>query len=116
MSSTTLVLVAGFTAGLPPIQQRQRSSAAASTVFIVSPFDTSNADNVEIDEKVVEEMTATATNSNGDSGEFMELTWDNVETVLDEMRPFLIADGGNVRIQEIDGPVVRLELEVRMII
>jgi len=27
------------------------------------------------------------------------------------MRPFLIQDGGNVAIQEIDGPVVRLELQ-----
>mmetsp|Transcript_5159 Transcript_5159/g.10810 ORF Transcript_5159/g.10810 Transcript_5159/m.10810 type:complete len:231 (-) Transcript_5159:431-1123(-) len=41
----------------------------------------------------------------------LELTWDNVEAVLDEMRHFLIADGGNVVIQEIDGPVVRLELQ-----
>lgn len=41
----------------------------------------------------------------------LELTWENVEAVLDEMRHFLIADGGNVAIQEIDGPVVRLELQ-----
>ena len=34
--------------------------------------------------------------------------------VLDEMRPFLIQDGGNVAIKEIDGPVVRLELQVRV--
>ena len=32
--------------------------------------------------------------------------------VLDEMRPFLIQDGGNVAVSEIDGPVVRLELQV----
>jgi Fe-S cluster biogenesis protein NfuA len=30
---------------------------------------------------------------------------------LDEMRGFLIQDGGNVIISEIDGPVVRLELQ-----
>jgi len=41
----------------------------------------------------------------------LELTWDNVDAVLDEMRHFLIQDGGNVAIQEIDGPVVRLELQ-----
>lgn len=45
--------------------------------------------------------------------EFLELTFDNVEKVLDEMRPYLIQDGGNVAISEIDGPVVRLELQVR---
>jgi NifU-like domain len=42
----------------------------------------------------------------------LDLTWENVDAVLDEMRPFLIQDGGNVKIQEIDGPVVKLQLEV----
>lgn len=41
----------------------------------------------------------------------LDLTWENVEAVLDEMRPYLIQDGGNVVISEIDGPVVRLELQ-----
>jgi len=41
----------------------------------------------------------------------LELTWENVDAVLDEMRHFLIQDGGNVAIQEIDGPVVKLELQ-----
>lgn len=62
-----------------------------STDTIVSPFDNSG--------------------SSDESEEFLELTWDNVEKVLDEMRPFLIQDGGNVSIVDIDGPVVRLQLE-----
>ena len=41
----------------------------------------------------------------------LELTTENVESVLDEMRPYLISDGGNVKLSEIDGPVVKLELE-----
>ncbi|NJL23251.1 MAG: NifU family protein [Leptolyngbyaceae cyanobacterium SM1_3_5] len=41
----------------------------------------------------------------------MELTRDNVELVLDELRPYLIADGGNVELVELDGPVVRLRLQ-----
>ncbi|MDX2240381.1 MAG: NifU family protein [Leptolyngbyaceae cyanobacterium bins.302] len=41
----------------------------------------------------------------------MTLTNENVETVLDEMRPYLIADGGNVELVEIDGPVVKLRLQ-----
>jgi Fe-S cluster biogenesis protein NfuA len=41
----------------------------------------------------------------------MELTSENVETVLDEMRPYLIADGGNVELVELDGPVVKLRLQ-----
>ncbi len=44
--------------------------------------------------------------------EILDLTLENVERVLDEMRPYLIQDGGNVAIQDIDGPVVRLELQV----
>lgn len=41
----------------------------------------------------------------------LTLTEDNVETVLDELRPYLMADGGNVEIVELDGPVVRLRLQ-----
>ena len=43
--------------------------------------------------------------------ETMELTPDNIETVLDEMRPFLMADGGNVELVEIEGPIVKLRLQ-----
>ncbi|MFM6343518.1 MAG: NifU family protein [Dolichospermum sp.] len=41
----------------------------------------------------------------------MQLTVENVETVLDEMRPYLISDGGNVEIIELDGPIVKLRLQ-----
>eukprot|EP00968_Pinguiococcus_pyrenoidosus_P027119 scaffold7353_cov234-Pinguiococcus_pyrenoidosus.AAC.2 len=41
----------------------------------------------------------------------LPLTLDNVELVLDEMRPYLMSDGGNVAVAEIDGPIVRLELQ-----
>ena len=41
----------------------------------------------------------------------LALTPENVETVLDEMRPYLIADGGNVELVDIDGPVVKLRLQ-----
>ena len=43
--------------------------------------------------------------------ETMALTPKNVETVLDELRPYLIADGGNVELVELDGPVVKLRLQ-----
>ena len=42
--------------------------------------------------------------------EKLELTADNVELVLDEVRPYLIADGGDVELVEIDGLVARLKL------
>ena len=41
----------------------------------------------------------------------LALTPDNVEQVLDEMRPYLMADGGNVELVEIDGPIVKLRLQ-----
>jgi Fe-S cluster biogenesis protein NfuA len=41
----------------------------------------------------------------------MELSPENVETVLDELRPYLMADGGNVELVEIDGPIVKLRLQ-----
>jgi Fe-S cluster biogenesis protein NfuA len=39
------------------------------------------------------------------------LTIPNVERVLDELRPYLMADGGNVEIVEIDGLVVKVRLQ-----
>lgn len=41
----------------------------------------------------------------------LPLTEENVEKVLDEVRPSLMADGGNVSLHEIDGLVVVLKLE-----
>jgi Fe-S cluster biogenesis protein NfuA len=43
--------------------------------------------------------------------EGLELTEENVELVLDEVRPYLISDGGNVALHEIDGLVVKLKLQ-----
>jgi lysyl-tRNA synthetase class 2 len=67
------------------------SLSSEATDTIVSPFDNDE--------------------TNPDAAETFELTWDNVELVLDGMRPYLIQDGGNVSIAEIDGPIVRLQLE-----
>ena len=39
------------------------------------------------------------------------LTLENVERVLDELRPYLMSDGGNVELVEIEGPTVRLRLQ-----
>ncbi|KAF8095640.1 hypothetical protein N665_0328s0019 [Sinapis alba] len=39
------------------------------------------------------------------------LTEENVESVLDEIRPYLISDGGNVALHEIDGNIVRVKLQ-----
>jgi Fe-S cluster biogenesis protein NfuA len=41
----------------------------------------------------------------------LELTNENIEAVLDELRPYLMADGGNVELVEVEGPVVRVRLQ-----
>jgi hypothetical protein len=45
----------------------------------------------------------------------LDLTLENVELVLDEMRPYLIADGGNVAVRDIDNGVIQLELQACVI-
>ena len=45
------------------------------------------------------------------STETMALTLENVEKVLDELRPFLMSDGGNVEVVELDGPIVKVRLQ-----
>lgn len=41
----------------------------------------------------------------------LTLTKENVEQVLDELRPYLMSDGGNVELVDIEGPVVHLRLQ-----
>ena len=41
----------------------------------------------------------------------MEFTHDNIEGLLDEVRPFLMADGGDVELVEIDGTIVKIRLQ-----
>lgn len=79
------------------------SSITALSATVVSPFESGGP--------------GTASSAASDADEYdddeddLPLTAANVEMVLDEMRPYLKADGGNVRLAEIDGPVVKLELE-----
>lgn len=78
-----------------PIRPRPRPSTPrmveTSTSPKVSPVPTSSDD--------------------ADVATFLELTKENVEAVLDEMRPYLLSDGGNVSIADIDGATVKLQLE-----
>ncbi|KAJ8572629.1 hypothetical protein K7X08_009140 [Anisodus acutangulus] len=46
-----------------------------------------------------------------DSAVELPLTAENIESVLDEIRPYLISDGGNVVLHEIDGNIVKLKLQ-----
>jgi len=63
---------------------------------------------------IVSPFVADAPPATGKSGPLkgpLALTLENVELVLDELRPYLMADGGNVAVADIDGGVVRLELQ-----
>ena len=73
---------------------------------IISPFDNQGEGSSQ-DPYAPSSPVATA-----NKDEFLELTLENVELVLDDMRPYLMQDGGNVAVKEIDGPVVYLELQV----
>ena len=79
---------------------------------IVSPFDNHNNDDDTNNGDAVA-TTATDPSKAVKIEGPLDLTWENVDLVLEEMRPFLIQDGGNVAISDIDGPVVKLELQVR---
>lgn len=70
---------------------------------IISPFD--RVDNDNDDDEWESDL------GDGDFDNDLSLTADNVEMVLDEMRPYLKADGGDVALAEIDGPIVKLELQ-----
>lgn len=85
-----------------PQQSRRLASNTRLSETVISPFDSSQNEDGEDPVATLPDMS--------DKGP-LDLTWENVELVLDDMRPYLIQDGGNVAITEIDGPVVRLELQ-----
>ena len=101
--SCLILLSISITTAFTTVQPRRIAATTTklTDTTIVSPFDESTSE---------DGTTTTATKTLEGP---LDLTWDNVELVLDEMRHFLIQDGGNVIISEIDGPVVRLELQVR---
>mmetsp|Transcript_2182 Transcript_2182/g.4989 ORF Transcript_2182/g.4989 Transcript_2182/m.4989 type:complete len:362 (-) Transcript_2182:198-1283(-) len=69
------------------------------------------ADAVATDSTEVDKVSPFESQAGIDSKTKLPLTWENVEVVLDEVRPYLRGDGGDCRIVEIVGPVVRLELQ-----
>ena len=82
-------------AGRSALRQRPRAPSRSLVVAqeVASPF----------------EQDSDGTGESSDTT--LELTMENVELVLDDMRPYLLADGGNVAVRGIDGGVVELELQ-----
>jgi len=99
--------ISGFTTVLPGLSGiTTNTNTNTRLADIVSPFDAGDSSSAGSST-----ATATPTQEKPALEGPLDLTWENVEAVLDEMRHFLIQDGGNVAITEIDGPVVRLELQ-----
>lgn len=105
-AAVSLTSVAAFPL-VPPHTRLTTTTPAGTRLFdtIVSPFDNRGSQDGSGDEQPVATLPDMS-----DKGP-LELTWENVELVLDDMRPYLIQDGGNVAITDIDGPVVLLELQ-----
>jgi len=84
----------------------------ATSSNIISPFDSSRTrdDNDEDDDDDDDEDGLLGSQITIEDEEDLPLTRENVELVLDQMRPYLKADGGDVKLSEIDGPIVKLEL------
>ena len=95
---SAVVLVAHAAALLlspaPAVHRAAARRAPATLLQVVSPFEGGDGP---------------ATSAAGE-GPF-DLTMENVDMVLDEMRPYLMADGGNVAVREIEGGIVKLELQ-----
>ncbi len=74
-----------------------------------------STDTAPVDTAPVAADNATADNSGADTAaaelDPRALTLANVERALDELRPYLMADGGNVEVVEIDGPIVKVRLQ-----
>ena len=93
ISLLSLAAPFGFQAACSP--RAVRSSARSRIIHldeIVSPFETPGRASTRLEGP-------------------LPLTPENVEAVLEEMRPYLMADGGNVALREIDGGTVVLELQ-----
>lgn len=97
-------------AGMPRALASSRLPGARAQVLqqTVSPFDPDTEDVVaSTDGEDVPHVRPAKAVVTGP----LELTRENVELVLDEMRPYLEADGGNVALVGIDDGVVKVELQ-----
>jgi Fe-S cluster biogenesis protein NfuA len=78
----------------PPLFVDQSSVTTANV--IISPFEAGSSNNIG------DTTTTTVLNTTEEEELPLELTLENVDMVLNEVRPYLISDGGNVSIQRID--------------
>lgn len=98
----------------PALRPACKPLARASHIYlqqIASPF-ASGGDASEGAATAVDPAEEVAASGGGKAGPGpYPLTLENVELVLDDMRPYLQADGGNVAVDSIEDGIVRLELQ-----
>eukprot|EP00440_Ansanella_granifera_P069101 gb/GFBE01074961.1/.p1 GENE.gb/GFBE01074961.1/~~gb/GFBE01074961.1/.p1 ORF type:complete len:302 (+),score=84.72 gb/GFBE01074961.1/:1-906(+) len=114
--------VAGFTV-VATVAKRTRRSCRAGRVLAAQAEAETTVAEAEAETTVVSPFTEGVQEEGKEGGSEegdatakaekpkLALTWENVDTVLDELRPFLKSDGGNCKIVEIDGSIVKLELQ-----
>jgi Fe-S cluster biogenesis protein NfuA len=96
--------VSSSSSTLPPplfVDQSSVTTAAAAIAetynVIISPFEAGSSNN-----NIGDTTTTTVLNTTEEEELPLELTLENVDMVLNEVRPYLISDGGNVSVQRID--------------
>eukprot|EP00435_Cladocopium_sp_Y103_P067522 s188_g30.t1 len=82
---------------------RRRGWITAVRSTVVSPF----GEETKVEE--VEEAKKESETESKTEKPKLSLTWDNVQEVLDELRPYLKSDGGDCKIVDIDGPLTLKE-------
>lgn len=100
---TPLIKNSGFVVARVSLFRRQPNPLQQASSCSPQLIDSSN--NLKRKRQVLKAITTS------NSAVDLPLTAENVESVLDEIRPYLIADGGNVALHEIDGNVVKLKLQ-----
>ena len=92
----------------------QTSQTVVSPTQQPSPppeHDSPNPDGQIVSPFAKSEVLSSASSKNGAAPKVMELTVANVDEALNEVRPYLIADGGNVEVVGVEAGVVLLRLQ-----
>jgi len=69
---------------------------------VISPFSSEMSSPVTINSEESKDTDDGASSMVGEKVENLDFTAENVDKVLDEIRPYLISDGGNVAVQRVD--------------
>lgn len=86
---------------------RMRKEQSVAAESMTSPFAT------ESSQPPATSVATTPINTNKNDQNQLEFTYKNVDFVLNEIRPYLIADGGNVAVVSVDEASLSIKLELQ---